>query len=70
MEEEVDEAREQGQGPPLPRVIPPSQLSKRHSMIISMQLELQNKQVITRRLLIISSCTSERHTKMVEILLT
>ena len=49
MEEDSDEAPEQGQGPPLPRVIPPSGLSKRHSMIISMLSELQNKPVITTR---------------------
>ena len=49
MEEEADDAQEQGQGPPIPRVIPPSQLSERCSMTISMQSELQNKQVITTR---------------------
>ena len=49
MEEDSDETTEQGQGPPLPRVIPPSQSSKRHSVIISMLSELQNKQAITTR---------------------
>ena len=49
MGEEVDEAQEQGQGQPIPRAIPPSKLSRRHSMIISMHLELQTKQVITTR---------------------
>ena len=49
MEEEVDDAQEQGQGPPIPRVIPPSQLSKICSMIVCMQSELQNKQAITTR---------------------
>ena len=34
MEEDADEAQEQGQGPPLPRVNPPSRLSERCSMII------------------------------------
>ena len=29
MEQDSDEAPEQGQGPPLPRVIPPSQSSER-----------------------------------------
>ena len=49
MKEEADKAQEQGQGPPIPRVIPPSQLSERHSMILSMQLELQNKPAIITR---------------------
>ena len=49
MEEEADKAQEQGQGPPIPRVITPSQLSERCSMIISMPSELQNKQAITTR---------------------
>ena len=53
VEEDSDKAQEWGQSPPLPRVVPPSQLSKRHSIITSMPSELQNKQVITTRQLII-----------------
>ena len=49
MNENSNEASEQGQGPPLPRVMPPSQSSERCSMIISMLLELQTKLVITTR---------------------
>ena len=49
MEEDSDEPQEQCQGPPLPRAIPPSQSRERHSMIISMQSELQNRQVIIIR---------------------
>ena len=40
MEEDSDEDDEQGQTPPLLRVIPPSQLSERCSMITSMPSEL------------------------------
>ena len=49
MEKEADEAQQQGQGLPLPRVIPPNKLSERCSIIISMQSELQNKQASTTR---------------------
>ena len=49
MEEEADIAQEQGQGPPIPRVIPPSHLSERCSMLISMPSELETKQAITAR---------------------
>ena len=49
MEEDLGEAQEWGQSPPVPRALTPSQLSERCSMTISMQSELQNKQAITTR---------------------